>query len=177
MGKRPNAFVTIVPYSPRWAEQFEDERRALQTAVGDVAISIEHVGSTAVPGLSAKPTIDILMVVGSPRDIVDRVDALIALGYDFRQHNEFVGSETHLFLRKVDHRGDRTHHLHVVQSGEQEIEDYRRFRDALRSDPKLLSQYETLKIELAARHADDRMRYVTEKSDWVDEIVAALRTS
>lgn len=73
--------------------------------------------------------------------------------------------------------GDRTHHLHVVQSGEQEIEDYRRFRDALRSDPKLLSQYETLKIELAARYADDRMRYVTEKSDWVDEIVAALRAS
>lgn len=175
VANRPKASVEVVPYSPRWAIQFEDERRALHAAMDGDVVSIEHIGSTAVPGLSAKPTIDILMVVAAREDFLDHLDAVTALGYDYRKENTFVGNETHLFLRKVGPSGQRTHHLHVVREGSEEIDDYRRFRDALRDDQELRDRYEVVKLQLAAKYADDRMRYVTSKADWVDGVAKALR--
>jgi GrpB-like predicted nucleotidyltransferase (UPF0157 family) len=165
--------VEVVPYSKAWPILFEQERAALQTAAGDVAASIEHIGSTAVPGLSAKPTIDILLVVNSTEDFLKQLPQVEALGYDYRAHNTFVGSDTHLFLRKMSN-GKRTHHLHVLRSGSPEIDDYRLFRDALRNSPALAEKYERLKLVLAAKHATDRARYVTEKANWVDEVLASL---
>lgn len=128
------AFVDVVPYSPAWPALFEQERVALQAAAGETATSVEHIGSTAVPGLSAKPTIDILLVTGSTGEFLTRLTRIQALGYDYRAGNTFVGSADHLFLRKV-RDGRRTHHLHVLAAGAPEIEEYRLFRDALRSDP------------------------------------------
>ena len=174
MSSRPDASVDVVPYSEAWPQQFEQERLALQEAVGEAARSIEHIGSTAVPGLSAKPTIDILMVVDSIEDFLGRLAAVEALGYDYRANNTFVGSDAHLFLRKVT-GGKRTHHLHVLRSDTPEIDDYRLFRDELRSDPVLAAQYEQLKVSLAKEHASDRMRYVTEKAKSVDQLLAKLR--
>jgi GrpB-like predicted nucleotidyltransferase (UPF0157 family) len=165
--------VEVVPYSEAWPILFEQERAALQAAVGDVAASIEHIGSTAVPGLSAKPTIDILLVVDSIEDFLKRLPQVEALGYDYRAHNTFVGSDTHLFLRKVSN-GKRTHHLHVLRSDSPEIEDYRRFRDALRNSPALVKEYERLKLLLVAEYATDRRRYVTEKANWLGEVLASL---
>ena len=170
----PGASVEVVPYSPAWPVLFQQERAALQTAVGDVATSIEHIGSTAVPGLYAKPTIDILMVVDSTGGFLERLPRLQALGYDYRARNTFVGSDTHLFLRKVLD-GKRTRHLHVLRSGSPEIDGYRLFRDALRNDPALAEEYERLKLALAAECATDRTRYVTEKASWVGEVLTALR--
>jgi GrpB-like predicted nucleotidyltransferase (UPF0157 family) len=173
MTERPDAYVEVVPYSDVWPVRFARERSALCSAVGAVAQSIEHIGSTAVPGLSAKPTIDILMVVESIDDFFARLPAVEALGYDFRPDNSMVGSGTHLFLRKVDN-GKRTHHLHVLRSDSPEIENYRLFRDELRRDPALAAEYEQLKIGLARKHAADRMRYVTEKAKAVEHLLATL---
>ncbi len=171
---KPDASVEVVPYSKMWPVLFEQERAALQAAVGDMARSIEHIGSTAVPGLSAKPTIDILLVVDSTEEFLKRLPRVEALGYDYRADNTFVGSETHLFLRKVSN-GSRTHHLHVLRSGSPEIDDYRLLRDALRDSPALAREYQRLKLVLAAEYAGDRNRYVTGKASWVDGIVASLR--
>lgn len=165
--------MEVVSYSPAWPVLFERERAALVSAVGSVAISIEHIGSTAVPGLSAKPTIDILLVVHSTEGFLKRLTQLQALGYNYRP-NSFVGSDTHLFLRKVVD-GKRTHHLHVLMSGSPEIAAYRLFRDALRNDLALAEDYERLKIALAAEYASDRERYVMEKADWVGDVLAGLR--
>jgi GrpB-like predicted nucleotidyltransferase (UPF0157 family) len=170
----PGASVEVVPYSPAWPALFEQERAVLQDAVGDVAASIEHIGSTAVPGLSAKPTIDILLVVDSVGEFLRRLPRVEALGYDYRARNTFVGSGTHLFLRKVLD-GKRTHHLHVLRSGSPEIDGYHLFRDALRSDPALAAEYEQRKLALAAEYAADRVQYVTEKANWVDGVLALLR--
>jgi len=174
MPERPDFSVEVVPYSETWPTLFEQERVALQEAVGGAATSIEHIGSTAVPGLSSKPTIDILMVVDSPEAFLERLPAVEALGYDYRPNNTLVGGESHLYLRKVVD-GKRTHHLHVLRSGSPEIDDYRLFRDYLRADPTLATEYERLKIALARRHGDDRMRYVTEKAIWVDNRLRELR--
>jgi len=171
---RPDAPVAVVPYSKVWPVLFEQERVALQAAVGNVARSIEHIGSTAVPGLSAKPTIDILLVVDSAEEFFKRLPRVEALGYDYRAHNTVVGSETHLFFRKVSN-GNRTHYLHVLRSDSPEIDDYRLFRDALRDDPALRQEYERLKLVLAAQHAADRNRYDTEKASWADGVVSSLR--
>jgi GrpB-like predicted nucleotidyltransferase (UPF0157 family) len=173
MHSKRDASVEVVPYSEEWPVLFERERAALQAAAGDVAASIEHIGSTAVPGLSAKPTIDILLVVDSTEDFLKRLSQIEALGYDYRAHNTFVGSDTHLFLRKKSN-GKRTHHLHVLRSDSPEIDDYRLFRDTLRNNPALAEEYERLKLVLAAKYATDRERYVIEKSNWVDEVLASL---
>lgn len=174
MTDRPGASVEVVPYSEAWPAQFERERHALQAAVGAAARSIEHIGSTAVPGLAAKPTIDILMVIDSVQDFIERLPAVEALGYEYRANNTFVGSDTHLFLRKVVD-GRRTHHLHVLRSDSPEVDDYRLFRDELRSDPVLSFEYEQLKITLLRQHGSDRMGYVTEKAKWVDRLLVTLR--
>jgi GrpB-like predicted nucleotidyltransferase (UPF0157 family) len=171
---KPDTSVEVVPYSNTWPILFEQERAALRAAVGDVATSIEHIGSTAVPGLSAKPTIDILLVVESTEQFLKRLPHVEALGYDYRACNTLVGSDAHLFLRKVSN-GKRTHHLHVLRSGSPEIDDYCLFRDALRTNPALAQDYERLKLVLAALHAADRHRYVTEKAKWVGRVLASLR--
>jgi GrpB-like predicted nucleotidyltransferase (UPF0157 family) len=170
---RPDATVEVVAYSAQWPVLFDQERAALAASLGAVAVSVEHIGSTAVPGLAAKPTIDILVVVDDMTGFTARIPALETLGYEHRPHNTLVGSPTHAFLRKVVD-GKRTNHLHVVLAGSPQIERYRRFRDALRSDPELAERYAALKRDLARRHADDRMRYVEEKSAWVDAVVEAL---
>lgn len=174
--EQPDRTVEVVPYDPAWPIEFESTRAALASAVGDVATSIEHIGSTAVPGLAAKPTIDILMVVESTESFLQVVPKVEALGFDYRRQNTFVGSPEHLFLRKVQN-GKRTHHLHVLRLESPEIDEYRRFRDALRADPAFAREYESLKLELAARHGSDRMRYVEVKSDWVDERLNSLPPS
>lgn len=173
VGERPDSTVDVVPYRPEWAAEFERIADSLSSAVGGVAVSIEHIGSTAVPGLAAKPTIDILMVVRSPEEFLAVLPRVEALGFDYRSKNTFVGNEDHLFLRKVKD-GKRTHHLHVVRVGSPEIEEYRRFRDALRGDPALAHEYERLKRRLAEAHASDRMQYVEAKSKWVDDRLRSL---
>lgn len=176
VGEQPDRTVEVVPYDPAWSVEFESTRAALASAVGGVATSIEHIGSTAVPGLAAKPTIDILMVVESPESFLKVLPKVEALGFDYRRQNTFVGSRDHLFLRKVKD-GKRTHHLHVLRLGSPKIDEYRRFRDALRGDPAFAQEYEDIKLELAARHGSDRMRYVEAKSDWVNERLSSLPQS
>lgn len=106
MGRRT---VDLVDYSPDWTAAFDAERLALKDALGGDAVVVEHIGSTAVPGLVAKPTIDIAVGVTAISDVHRHREALEALGYEFRTgfHDQ------HLFLRKIV--GDeRTHHLHFI---------------------------------------------------------------
>lgn len=168
VGNEPDSTVEVVPYQSEWANEFEEAQDALIAAVGNVALSIEHIGSTAVPGLAAKPTIDILMVVNSLKSFLRMLPEVEAIGFEHRPDNTLVGSDDHLFVRKVTD-GKRTHHLHVVKVGCAEIDQYRRFRDALRRDPTLAAEYERIKIELAAKYAADRMGYVEAKSEWLDQ--------
>jgi GrpB-like predicted nucleotidyltransferase (UPF0157 family) len=173
---QPDSTVEVVAYSTAWPAEFETAATLLKDALGPVASSIEHIGSTAVPGLAAKPTIDILVVVDSTGEFLAARPKVEELGFDYRPNNTVVGSGDHLFLRKVLD-GKRTHHVHVVEAGSPKIDDYRLFRDALRSDPDLATRYEQVKVELARRHANDRMIYVSAKSAWVDTELAQLRNA
>lgn len=176
MFERPDDRVEVVPYDDRWIVVFDEARRALEQILGDVAWSVEHIGSTAVPGLAAKPTIDVLVVVESIEQFVIRLPELERLGFDHRAANTMVAHDDSLFLRRVSD-GKRTHHLHVVDRGSAAIDGYRLFRDALRQDKGLADEYQQLKLRLAAAYPSDRTRYVAEKSSWVDSRMTDLRRS
>jgi GrpB-like predicted nucleotidyltransferase (UPF0157 family) len=151
-----------------------DVERGLLAAVLPQAHAIEHVGSTSVPGLAAKPTIDILVVVDEIGGVLDRRSALAELGYEYRP-GSFADDNEHLFFRKVS-GGRRTHHLHVLASSSPKPESYRLFRDYLIMNGDAAHRYEQAKRDLALRYANERGRYVTEKADVVSELLSeALR--
>jgi GrpB-like predicted nucleotidyltransferase (UPF0157 family) len=151
--------VDLVPYSPEWPQAFERERQALAAALGPTALVIEHIGSTAVPGLLAKPTLDIALGVRAIAELGAHRAALEALGYEWRTgfHAD------HLFLRKIE-EDERTHHLHAIVWPSDEFDAWVAFRDLLRTDAGAAAEYAAVKRELAARFYNDRGAYVEAKS-------------
>jgi GrpB-like predicted nucleotidyltransferase (UPF0157 family) len=165
--------VEVVAHDARWAGMFHQERALLERAVPQ-ARAIEHIGSTSVPGLAAKPTIDILLVVHDIADALNRRDALAAIGYAYRP-DSFVAADDHLFFRKI-HGGHRTHHLHVFAASSAKLDEHRLFRDYLIANSAAARRYEQVKLALAARYANERSRYVAEKATTVVELLAEART-
>ncbi|MCY3880642.1 MAG: GrpB family protein [Chloroflexi bacterium] len=169
--------IEIVDYDPAWPETFAGISRVVAAALGELALSIEHVGSTAVPGLGAKPIIDLDVVIESPRVLPLVVEALGTLGYSHEGDGGIPGREA--FGREgatVPAEGSGrvwpAHHLYVCPSGSEELQRHLRFRDYLRSHPDSAARYEALKRDLAHRHADDIDAYVAGKSAFVERILA-----
>lgn len=143
--------VRIVPYDERWPKRFATEKIALEGAIGELAVGgIHHVGSTAVPGLEAKPTVDILVGVESLEASRACFEPLAELGY---LHAPYLPEEMHWFCKPDPSR--REFHLHLVPAESRRYRDELTFRDRLRTDPELTSRYAALKRDLAARHSDD----------------------
>lgn len=160
--------VTVVEYRPEWQKIFEDEKRILQTALGDVPAQIEHIGSTAVAGLAAKPIID-LMVGLEDFSIADNVVPKIeALGYEYIRKYEAVMPFRRFF--KKERSGIRTHNIHMVGIGGEFWERHILFRDYLRQNPDVAGQYASLKKELAGREWEDVNEYADAKTEFIKEI-------
>lgn len=159
--------VELVPYRPEWADRYEAEIERLEAIAGDRLLDFEHVGSTAVEGLSAKPIIDLLAVVADLDDVADLLAVLEAHGYEHRPNDDVDGR---VFLAKGP-KTDRTHYLSLV---EREGEVYREqvaFRDYLREHPDVAAEYGRLKRELAAEYPDDRANYTAAKSEFVERVL------
>jgi GrpB-like predicted nucleotidyltransferase (UPF0157 family) len=152
--------------NPHWAEAFEAEAATIAVTLRRFDASIEHCGSTSVPGIPAKPIIDILIGIAFPVDLAALGTALAAIGYD---HATWAGVPCHEVFGKGD---PRTYLLHVVPRGEAAWARMLAFRDALRSDPALAAEYAALKQELAARFPDDRSAYTDGKSAFVARVLA-----
>ena len=163
--------VQLGPHDPAWATGFEQERARLLALVPGEFAAVEHIGSTAVPGLPAKPIIDMLAGVAS----LDGVDALIARlcdnGYSTSAAFNASLSDRKWLMRWKD--GHRTHHLHIVVLGAAPWRDRLAFRDALRENVDLARRYARLKADLAARHRTDREAYTDGKAEFVREVVRA----
>jgi GrpB-like predicted nucleotidyltransferase (UPF0157 family) len=166
--ERPPRTVDVVPYDQDWPRRFAAAHADLTRAL-PAALAVEHVGSTSVPGLSAKPTIDVLVVVDDVAALRADHTALAALGYEYRPRS-FAAEGDHLFFRKVT-AGVRTHHLHVLAAGSPRAAEYRLFRDFLRTHPDAVDRYERAKRALAERYATERLRYVVEKGVVVDALM------
>lgn len=143
--------------------RFEKEQADLAEAIGDWVIDgIHHVGSTAVPGLTAKPIIDILAGVRDLDESRACFEPLAELDY---LHAPYLSEEMHWFCKP--HPSRRTHHLHLIPVDSKRYTDELAFRDRLRADPDLAAKYLALKRHLARRFARDREAYTNAKSDFV----------
>jgi GrpB-like predicted nucleotidyltransferase (UPF0157 family) len=161
VGEPQRGPVTLVEWTPAWAKRFQRERARILEAVGDAALGIEHIGSTSVPGLAAKPIVDILLIVPDVEDEDPYLPALERAGYALR-------------VREVGHRMLRTPdlgvHLHVW--ADEEIDRHLRFRDRLRASPEDRAAYERLKRELAPRDWADVNDYAQAKGPLIEAILA-----
>lgn len=162
VGGREHRKIVLADYDPGWPSRFELERERVRRALGARALRIEHVGSTAVPGLAAKPIIDLMVTVEDPVH-----EALIApletAGYELR-----VREPGHLMFRTPQ----RDVHVHVWRDADPEVDRLLRFRDRLRTDPEDRLAYERLKRDLAARDWPDMNYYAEAKSELIAAIIA-----
>ncbi|MCB9895998.1 MAG: GrpB family protein [Planctomycetes bacterium] len=182
--------IILVDYDPAWPGSFAREADALMKAFGDTQHLVEHIGSTAVPGLSAKPVIDILVAVadealldtateeeavpGEERAIDPRgnaahvrlVRAVTGCKFSYRGVNGLPGR-----LYFFRHREGRSAHVHIAQDGSWFVHDQLLFRDWLRTHPEDAKGYEALKLDLAGKHRDDRVAYTMAKSGFIRDVL------
>ncbi len=154
--------IVVVPYDPAWAEEFRRYGRALRTALGSRAVRIDHVGSTAVPGLEAKPVVDIQISVPALEPVEAIARPLAGLGYVWEEGNPDR-------VRRAFHwpPGERRHHLYARAVGSFDEQLNLLFRDFLRTHPGDAREYGSTKRGLAERYRDDRDGYVRAKEPTV----------
>ncbi|MDC6170499.1 GrpB family protein [Paucibacter sp. XJ19-41] len=157
--------VSLRPYDRNWPVLFETERQRLMALFPGLLLDVQHFGSTAVEGMTAKPIIDILAGVASMAVADSLVDPLTRSGYTTSAEFNATLSDRRWLMRHA--QGRRTHHLHLVVLGEAVWRQRLRFRDALRADPKLADRYLALKSRLALQHAEDRELYTQAKTEFV----------
>lgn len=172
MSELPPRRVEVVDHDPAWAVAFDAARVDVVRAVPE-ALAIEHIGSTSVPGLKAKPVIDILLVVPTLDVALAHVGDLAAIGFEHRP-SAFAPERRHLYFRRV-HGRTHTHHLHVLEPTSSEVDDYRAFRALLIEDADVRRPYEELKVDLAVRYPEDIAAYVAAKEAVVERMMIEAR--
>lgn len=164
----PNETFEIADYDPNWPAMFEEECARIGAALGDHVIEFEHIGSTSVPGMPAKPIIDILMVVEAFQPVAEYKRLLYPLGYQMYEHEDFNIAD-HLFMwRGVP----RTHHLHIVEYATWEHHRYLLFRDYLRTHQDVAEQYADVKRQLTREYKLPRPAYTKGKTAFIKSITA-----
>ena len=158
--------VILSPYDPHWPAMFEAEAARIERAMVGLPIRLEHIGSTAVPGLAAKPIIDILAGRPPKGSAEPYIAAMRQLGYEHLGPNGIPGRE--YFRRGTP----RTHHMHMVRWSSTFWKEQLRFRDALRDNPSLAREYETLKYDLAASLSPEERRvYSDAKGPFIRKVL------
>ena len=161
------ASVILEEYDSSWPSKFEEEKNELIVIAGEWYFgSIEHVGSTAVPGMVAKPVIDVMFGVKSLEGSKPAIEVLVSNGYEYSPYKTEV---MHWFC-KPSH-DYRTHHLHLIPFESPLWKERIQFRDLLRSDDKVASQYANLKRELAATCKEDREAYTEKKWPFIQKVL------
>lgn len=166
--------VRIVEYDPRWPELYEQEKRLILGVIGQTVVDIEHVGSTAVRGLRAKPIVDIMIAVIHLRDAAKCVEPLEKIGYEYVAEHEKLIPE-----RRYFHKGkppkEQHYHLHMVELTSYFWRKHLLFRNYLRTHPEVAQEYADLKRKLAAQYGSDREGYTTAKTHFIESVVTKAR--
>lgn len=161
--------VELVPYSDDWPRAFDTIAPIIAACFAPPPLLLDHIGSSAVPGLPAKPILDIIVLVADIEQMPPALAALERAGFEFRPE---VSSAHRLFLRKLDEAGRRTHHLHIHDNAD-EVHRHVMFRDCLRHDAGIRAAYLAHKEDLATRFREDRGAYSRGKSDFIDQVIRA----
>ncbi|MCA1713112.1 MAG: GrpB family protein [Actinobacteria bacterium] len=167
--ERPSDGIVVVEYDPQWPQRYDDWRARLIDHLGQAVLRIEHVGSTSVPGLPAKPIIDIQISVADLAAEDAYVPGIEAAGVQLRSRDAF-----HRYFRPFADR-PREVHVHVCQTGSAWERDHLLFRDHLRAHPEARAAYATVKRQAAARWSDDGFAYNDTKTEVILDILTAAR--
>ncbi len=165
----PYGTVRLVEHDPRWSVEFERVAAQLRPALGSLVVAVEHVGSTAVAGLIAKPILDVAVGLTAEADTLTVTRVLDTHRYEFRGD---AGEEGGLVFVLNDRPLHRVAHLHVVRFGDRQWRDYLAVRARLRSDSTARADYADLKWRLARQFADDRRAYTAAKNSFVEALLA-----
>ena len=169
----PGGHVEIAPYDAAWTRVFELESEAILGVCRPWVTGVHHIGSTSVPGLAAKPILDIMPLISDPEDGAAAVSKLIALGYRYRGEQGIPGR---FYLdRVVD--GRTVVHAHMFPENHSSVQELLTFRDYLRAHPGALREYESLKRTLASKHRDNREAYTNGKAKFVGRTIEAALIS
>ena len=163
--------VVVLPYDEQWKHDFLQIKAELANVLGQLAIEIEHVGSTSVQGLSAKPIIDIDIVIKDYNGLENVISALEKIGYQHEGNLGITGREAFTYDGK-EHL--RKHHLYVCPEDSQELRRHIAFRDYLKTHPDAVREYSRIKAEGAELYPDDIDRYIEHKSPFIEKIYAEI---
>lgn len=169
--------VVVVPHDPRWRHSFEAEAKDIAAALGENVAAIHHIGSTAIPGIHAKPVVDLLVEVRDLAGLDARSPAMESLGYEAMGEYGIPGRR---YFRKSNREGARTHHVHAFAAGSAEAVRHLAFRDYMIAHPVDAQAYSELKRKLAAEHPRDIEGYMDGKDGFIQEMdrrAAAWRAS
>jgi GrpB-like predicted nucleotidyltransferase (UPF0157 family) len=159
--------VEVVPYNPEWKTIFEKEKQLLESFFIPAEVEVHHMGSTSVPGLSAKPIIDIMLAADSLELVEKATPAIESAGYAAKGENGIPGRR---YFQKHDENGIRKVHLHSFEKGSHQVYRHIVFRDYLRAHPSEASKYAAVKELAAQKYEYDIDSYIAEKSSIVIEI-------
>lgn len=160
--------VFLAAYDPLWVDKFETEKQNLLRVAGEFLSHIEHIGSTAIPGIIAKPTVDILAAITSLNETEQLIKVITPLNYTYVPEFETELPERRYFYK--GRAGEDAFHLHVVEMDSSFWKRHIAFRDYLRAHPDEADAYAELKIKLAKEHISDRDAYTDGKSNFIHRI-------
>ena len=161
--------VLIHDYDPAWPDTFLNLAARVKGALGSLVVTIEHIGSTAVPELAAKPIIDLDVVLASPADLPKAIQLLGTIGYTHEGDLGVTGREAFRSPPDAAH-----HHVYLLAAGATELGRHLAFRNAMRADRDLRDKYSALKRSLAKQYKDDRPAYTEAKSAFINSVVIGL---
>jgi GrpB-like predicted nucleotidyltransferase (UPF0157 family) len=164
--------VEVFDYDPEWPIIFEKEKAMILNTIGNKVVAIEHVGSTAVPGLGAKPIIDIIVGIRHLSDAKDCVEPLRNIGYEYVPEYEASIPERRYFRKGPSNVPNQHYHLHIVEHNSDFWKCHLLFRDYLRTHPNTASEYHKLKKKLAATYGSNREAYTEAKTSFIESIVS-----
>lgn len=167
--------IYVSEYDPNWVLTYEASRDELNNLLTDILDSIHHIGSTAVPGLLAKPTIDILVLVNDIETIDGFNEDMENLGY-IAMGEAGIPGRRYFYKTLEDNEFIETHHVHIYQVGNAKYQEELLFRDYLRIDDSCKEAYGTLKKKLAQVHRDSPPRYTIAKSDFIKSVIQKAKT-
>lgn len=158
--------IEVVPHNPEWVKKYTVEATLLNAIFGDLLLSIHHIGSTSIPGIKAKPVIDIMIVVSDLAGVDGLNPAMVSAGYE--PMGEF-GIHNRRYFKK-DTAGIRSHHVHAYLKDTPDIPEHLNFRDYLRTHPDEAQAYSQLKEKLAEQYRYDSENYTESKTDFIKRI-------
>ena len=167
--------LVVSPYSAEWPGLFQEIRKELLSAFGTTPVVVEHIGSTSVPGLAAKPVIDVLLGATALTEIEAKIDVLKTFGYSYVSKYERDLPMRRYFVKSPPE--SLRIHVHGVVIGGRFWQEHLGFRDALRTSPQLLAEYQALKLRLAVEFADDKSAYTEAKGPFIQAVLERIRHS